>query len=147
MSKYSTYSSYVSMTYSYLKRWIRNQQWKWIQYYSKFILFSPFPLVEDDHKKITFHYLYQDQQFSIQLRKSRGPKPFTTFLIEDHGGNDVTSRVLSYMGPGYNFHNIRYTPSELGYQSLFFHIVKKGGDLQILVFNANEVMNFSSIHD
>jgi hypothetical protein len=104
-------------------------------------------LVEEDSKKITFHYLYQDQQFSLQLRKSRGPKPFTVFLIEDNNGNDVTSCVLSFMGPSYNFHTIRYTPSELGFQTLYFHIVKKGGESQIVVFNTNEVMNFSSIHD
>jgi len=143
----SDYSSYVSVTYSFVKRWIRNQQWKWIQYILKCPLVSPFPLIEEDHKKIIFHYLYLDQKFSIQIRKSRGPKPLTVILVEDDkSGNDVTSCLLPYMGTGYNFHHLRYTPSDLGYNTLLFHTMNRQGEIQTHTFSMNEVIDLQGIH-
>jgi len=59
------------------------------------------------------------RRYKIQLITRRMPSPL--IQITDEEENDVTECVLEYMGPRGDFHNIKYTPSDLGYTVLNFY--------------------------
>jgi hypothetical protein len=58
--------------------------------------------------------------------------------ITDEKDYNVTDDILEYMGPRGDFHNIKYTPSDLGYKNLTFYTVDGGSktfsEKEIIVF-------------
>jgi hypothetical protein len=43
--------------------------------------------------------------------------------ITDEKEDNVTDDVLEYMGPRGDFHNIKYSPADIGYKNLNFYKV------------------------
>jgi len=59
------------------------------------------------------------RRYKIQLSTRCLPSPL--IQITDEEENDVTECISEYMGPRKDFHNIKYTPSDLGYTVLNFY--------------------------
>jgi hypothetical protein len=134
---------YSSISFSFSKRWFRTQQWKWLHYYLSFSVISPFPFLEEDKKHRILNYLYQDQKYSIQLlKKLRGPPPFSIENIFNQHHENVTEKIVPFLGPCLDFHHISYTPSNFGYSSLLFHLTRKGQSFSFF-FSENDRLEFS----
>jgi hypothetical protein len=65
--------------------------------------------------------------------------PSTVIQITDENEDNVTEDVMEYMGPRHDFHNIKYSPSDLGYQSLDFYMI----DGETKTFSEKETINLN----
>jgi len=57
------------------------------------------------------NYTLNGKQYGIMLKEVKGPQRISRIT---HDGEDVTDRVLYWMGPERNFHNLEYTPRDIG---------------------------------
>ena len=68
-------------------------------------------------------YYWHGSFYKIRIIK---PKPLppsrykVLFEIRDETNNDVTSVLLPYMGPKFDFHGLQYCPLDFGYSHLTF---------------------------
>ncbi len=66
--------------------------------------------------KIEVSYKFRDTEYRFRTSIKRGALEDVHFL--DENGDDVTSALSPYVGPGQDFHAIKYTPSDFGYKSI-----------------------------
>jgi hypothetical protein len=66
-------------------------------------------------KKHTYdiHYMINLQKYTLRVIHRPGPSPYISFTTMD--GRDVTSTLMAYAGPSYDFHGVEYTPRTLGF--------------------------------
>lgn len=62
-------------------------------------------------------YNFEGKPYNILISKKRGPHKIASIYGD---GKDVFHHVQQFMGPNFDFHNVKYTPSCLGYKSLTF---------------------------
>jgi hypothetical protein len=74
------------------------------------------------------------RRYKLQLNTRSLPCP--VIQVTDENEDMVTDDVLEYMGPRYDFHNITYSPGDLGYKSLIFY-TSDGGTF---TFNEKDVI-------
>lgn len=65
-------------------------------------------------------YVVSGKMYKMLVTPKRGPAP--VLQVSDSGDNDVTSEILQYMGPSYNWHGNTVTPKFLGYNTLTFQL-------------------------
>lgn len=70
--------------------------------------------------KYELSYIIEGKLYKLIVNVKRGPSP--VLQIIDHLNNDVSSDILPFLGPNYNWHNIQFTPDFFGYKSLTFEI-------------------------
>jgi hypothetical protein len=68
------------------------------------------------------HYIYHGQLYKIKCKHISGPKYNQVLMITNQDSEDITTDILPYMGPKYNFHNIHYTPKDFNNQELSFYL-------------------------
>jgi len=73
-------------------------------------------------KEYEVHYFLSGNLFKIKLMAKRGPRPFHILKITNETGADITTEIIPYLGPYYDWHSIHYTPTQFGHQQLCFHI-------------------------
>lgn len=84
--------------------------------------FSQSHLPHPKHKnKYFITYNFEGKPYNILISKKRGPHKIVAIYGDD--GEDVFEHVHQFMGPNFDFHNIDYTPSCLGYSSLTFQFM------------------------
>lgn len=66
--------------------------------------------------KYTITYSINDKIYKIIIRPNRKPHP--VYQIRDSEGLDVTDHIVPYMGPEYNYHGSKITPTDLGHMAL-----------------------------
>jgi len=78
-------------------------------------------LIEIKPRHYIIHYPFGVNWYKIIVVRHRGPCKIDT--VTDHNGMDVTKDIFAYMGPGHNFHEMRVTPTLLGYKKLVFTFI------------------------
>lgn len=68
------------------------------------------------------HYVYHGQLYKIKCKNDLGPKRTQVLMIVNEKMEDVSSDIIPYMGPKYNFHKILYTPKDLNNKELSFYL-------------------------
>ncbi len=66
--------------------------------------------------KIEVSYKYRDNEYKFRTRVKRGVS--SVFQFVDETGENVTSVLAPYIGPGEDFHSIKYTPADFGYKRI-----------------------------
>ena len=62
------------------------------------------------------YYPYGVSWYKIIVPRNR--RPMVIDSITDENGVDIKSQVLSFMGPGHNFHGMMVTPKMMGFQKI-----------------------------
>jgi hypothetical protein len=83
--------------------------------------YIPHPL---HRNKYFVTYEFEGKPYNILVSKTRGPPKITSIYgnKEFEDSVDVYDEIKKYLGPNFDFHNIKYTPRCLGYFSLTFHL-------------------------
>ena len=72
------------------------------------------------NKYYEISYVIEGKLYKMLVRPLRGPAPVLQ-VINDQD-DDVTDEVLPYMGPRYDWHNVKISPKFFGYNSLTFEL-------------------------
>lgn len=60
-------------------------------------------------------YTIHLKTYKIRIPYKRGPSKYRAFLNHEQ---NITSKIMPYVGPNDDFHNIPYTPNDFGYDHL-----------------------------
>lgn len=79
-------------------------------------------------------YTIHLKTYKIQIPYKRGPSKYRSFFSHEQ---NITSKIIPYVGPNDDFHNVLYTPNDFGYDTLTIEysdgtIKKLSGDTPIL---------------
>ncbi len=74
--------------------------------------------------KIEVSYEFRDNTYKFRTSLKRGVSEPILFL--DENDNDVSAEIGPYLGPGEDFHSIKYTPHDFGYTKI--KVVREGHD-------------------
>jgi hypothetical protein len=83
------------------------------------------------------HYLLGSRLYKIRIFSSRGPRK--VLQVIDDKNNDVTTDIVSYLGPSEDFHGILYQPSHFDYEQLTFNL--SNGDVKVFEKNEPIIVN------
>lgn len=72
-------------------------------------------------KRMKLTYTHNGKIYRIAVNVRKGPCPILNIIDEE--GKNVTQEVLPYMGPAYDFHGQRVTPSICGRKKLIFETI------------------------
>lgn len=70
---------------------------------------------------VDLKYKLYGNNYIYRLYLNNDPMIIRNLYVTDENGEDVTERVVKYMGPNYDFHGVDMTPEILGYKSLNIH--------------------------
>lgn len=77
------------------------------------------PIQKYDNKNIVLTYIYNDNIYKILIRTLKGP-PLIERVINEKG-IDISKEINPYLGPNYDFHQRKFTPSFWGQNQLIFY--------------------------
>lgn len=89
------------------------------------------------HEIFDVEYYHKGKKYNIRI--SDKTKKHISINAYDSTGTDISSVLLSYLGPNYDFHGKTYTPRLLGYESLT--IIDES--LNQIIFQADDPINLS----
>lgn len=87
-------------------------------------------------KYLKIPYEFRDRNYCFLLKIARGIVPLKS--IRDDNDQDVTDQVTPYLGPNLDFHGVKLTPKDLGWNSLTFVTLR---DEQEYRFEADQTIN------
>jgi hypothetical protein len=67
-------------------------------------------------------YVLGNKRYKIRTRKRKGPAVQRVLLVIEENDKDVTGEIRPYLGPMEDWHGKIYSPFQLGYGSLTFHM-------------------------
>lgn len=82
-------------------------------------------------------YVINGKIYKMVTIPKRGPAP--VLQISDDEQNDVTSHILPYMGPQYDWHGNKLTPEFFGHKSLTFEL----SDGKEYTYEGNNILDVS----
>jgi hypothetical protein len=85
-----------------------------------------------DRNTYEISYIINGKLYKMRVKPQKGPKP--VLQVIDECSEDVTTEVLQYLGPNYDWHNSN--PKILGFESLTFEC----SDGEEAIFTKNETM-------
>jgi hypothetical protein len=65
-------------------------------------------------------YVVNGKMYKMIVSPNRGPAQI--LQVTDQNNNDITDKILSYLGPRDDWHNTKFTPNFWGYDSLTFQM-------------------------
>lgn len=74
-----------------------------------------------DRKTYVLTYVIDGKTYKMVVVPTRGPPP--VLQISNENLDDITDRVLPYMGPQYDWHMARFSPQFFGHKSLTFELM------------------------
>ena len=77
-------------------------------------------------------YKFRDTEYKFRTKVKRGVPEDIRF--QDENGDDITESLSPYIGPGEDFHRLRYTPSDFGYTKISVF----RGEEEPVIFEENE---------
>lgn len=80
-------------------------------------------------------YTIHCKRYRFHVQYKLGPSRFRQFIADENV--DVSETLFPYVGPNDDFHGIRYTPKDFGYDRICVHYQ---GDETVRVFAADEDM-------
>ena len=75
-------------------------------------------VIKTKNNEYELSYIINNRLYKIRITPDKNPDQI--LLIYNESLEDVTDRILLYMGPNYDWHNIVYKPSYFGYKTLTF---------------------------
>jgi hypothetical protein len=117
---HSRFNNYVSTCSRYLGMGLTFARCGWILFRIKYLKYQvPIPkptiTIEKVKTRLYLTYTYNDQTYKMILSNKRGPSSVVELR---EGDKDVSALITPYLGPNSDWHGIRYTPHQLGLQSL-----------------------------
>lgn len=70
--------------------------------------------------KYEITYIVEGKLYKLVVNVTRGPSP--VLQVINNTNDDVTSEIVPYLGPTYNWHNTAFTPEFFGYENLSFEL-------------------------
>ena len=70
--------------------------------------------------KYEISYMVGNKLYKFHCLVARGPTK--VLQIIDKNSNDVTNIIKPFVGPNYDFHNLKYTPNDFNYNELTFQL-------------------------
>jgi hypothetical protein len=122
-----------------LKSWIC---YKYV-YYKIFFKFIHYQLIQYlystvshlGHGNLEITYILHSKIYKIKTKIKKGPNKIVS--IRNRNYENVTENVLMYMGPNEDFHGQDVTPSDLGFDGLYFIFRNKHGKY----FSSNQIIH------
>jgi hypothetical protein len=85
------------------------------------------------------HYVYNGQLYKIKILGNSNINKKQVLMITNENSDDITSDILPYMGPKYDFHSIKYTPKNFKIKELTLYLndgnIKKFDENQTIIIN------------
>lgn len=80
-------------------------------------------VIKKDRGNYEINYVIDSKIYSLRVKKKKGPNDiiFATETKIENGeevSNDISDKLLSYMGPNEDFYGVPTTPSELGFENI-----------------------------
>ncbi len=99
--------------------------YNYIYYYASSLLKSTHPPHPKFKNKYFITYNFEGQNYNLLVSKRKGPHKIVSIYgnKENEPPRDVYDYVKQFMGPNMDFHNIDYTPSCLGLDTITFHFI------------------------
>lgn len=88
--------------------------------YLSFIQYMNSSIRQINRNTYEISYVVRGKMYKMLLAPKRGPAP--VLQVIDSGNNDVTTEIMGYMGPSYDWHGTTLTPKMLGYNTLTFEL-------------------------
>jgi hypothetical protein len=103
-------------------------------FYLSFLQWLNSSLKKIDRNTYEISYIINGKLYKMRVKPQKGPKP--VLQVIDECSEDVTTEVLQYLGPNYDWHNSNLSPKILGFESLTFEC----SDGEEAIFTKNETM-------
>lgn len=90
--------------------------------YCSSLFFKSNHLQHPKHKnKYFITYNFEGKNYNLLVSKRRGPNNIISIYgckTEQDEPRDIYDEIVQYLGPNFDFHNIKYTPQCLGYYKI-----------------------------
>ena len=83
-------------------------------------------------------YFLNGNTYKMFIKTNLGPQPKIIQAL-DSADDDITDKLRPYLGPGGNFHGLKYKPKDFNITSLTLNM----GDTRELAFSQNDEINLS----
>lgn len=70
--------------------------------------------------KYEISYVVEGKLYKLVVNVTRGPSPVLQVINESN--EDITSKIIPYIGPDYNWHNSQFTPEFFNCETLSFEL-------------------------
>ena len=100
-----------------------------IQYLNKSLI-----MIDKNTYELT--YIINGTTYKNRIKIKKGPKP--VLQISDECSEDITDKILPYLGPSYDFNGSKLTPKIFGYKTLTFEM----SDGNEKFFDENDIIEF-----
>ena len=100
-----------------------------IQYLNKSLI-----IIDKNTYELT--YVINGTTYKNRIKIKKGPKP--VLQISDECSEDITDKILPYLGPSYDFNGSKLTPKIFGYKTLTFEM----SDGNEKFFDENDIIEF-----
>jgi len=78
----------------------------------------------EDSRVYDICYMWHGSMYKVRILKPDRKNPSTYRVLDtvmDSHGKNITSLLLPFMGPKFDFHGNLYCPSDFGYESMTFY--------------------------
>ena len=87
-----------------------------------------------DKNSYELSYIINNKLYKLKLKIQKGPSPILQIINNDD--DDITYKILPYLGPDYNFNGIKYTPRDFDTQELTFNLING----KTMTFKKNDII-------
>lgn len=90
--------------------------------------------------KYEISYVIEGKLYKLIVTVTRGPSP--VLQVINNSNEDVTNKIMPYIGPDYNWHNCQFTPDFFNCDSLSFELADSS---EYTVKNRSIIKSFNNI--
>jgi len=87
-----------------------------------------------DGKNYEITYLIQGKIYKMVITPIRGPAPI--LQVRDEKDDDITEKILPYLGPRHDWHGCKFTAKNFGFEKITFELA----DGSAKVFEKNDTL-------
>jgi hypothetical protein len=87
-------------------------------YWMNFLQWANNSIEKLDRKTVVISYVMNGKMYKFVVKEKRGPADI--IVVTDEKGEDVSNKVIPYLGPQENFHGRKFTPEFFGFESMTF---------------------------
>ena len=73
-----------------------------------------------DAKNYEITYVINGKLYKMIITPIRGPAPL--LQVRDEKDDDITEKILPYLGPRHDWHGCKFTPKNFGYEKITFEL-------------------------
>ena len=87
-----------------------------------------------DKNSYELSYIINNKLYKLKLKIQKGPSPILQIINNDD--DDITYKILPYLGPDYNLNGIKYTPRDFDTQELTYNLING----KTMTFKKNDII-------